>query len=245
MYRIKKLLNLPVISLSNGEQQGVVLDVVIDPEQRSLAALILDYRKGFFKEPRLIPYEDIESIGEHAVTIRDPRDCKRAGNIPQLAPLLKRPVQLLEAKVITQGGTMLGTVEEYSFDVPSGQITSLEISGSFLGDLFHGRAFLPGDTISTIGKNTIIVQPEAQDLLKREETGLSGTARTVKETSQKVWSSTVETTKKLGETLYKSVEKLTSEEDEGEKPAPPQKQAPDEVVPTGVESPSSVEQEKP
>ncbi|MGI6551939.1 MAG: hypothetical protein GX779_05415 [Clostridia bacterium] len=244
MYRIKKLLNLPVISLSNGEQQGVVLDVVIDPEQRSLAALVLDYRKGFFKEPRLIPYEDIESIGEHAVTIRDPKDCKRAVNLPQLAPFLKRPVQLLDAKVITQDGTLLGTVEEYSFHAPSGQITDLEISGSFLSDLFHGRAFLPGEAISTIGRNTVIVQAGAQKLLKREETGLSGTARTVKETSQKVWSSTVETTKKLGESLYKSVEKITANEEEEKSPASAQKQAPEKLVLTGVESPSSVEKEK-
>lgn len=220
MYHSKKLLTLPVISLNDGEELGKVQGVVIDPEAVSLVALILDCRKGLFKEPRLIPFHHITSFGDYAVTIRDSDNCERANQLPHLGPLFRRPTQILGAKVLTEDGNLLGTIEEFSFDPLSGKINSLELTNSFLNSLVHGKYRLEGDTITTIGKSTIIVKAGAQNSLIKEDSNLSGTAKSVKETSQKVWTQTKETTKKLGESLYKSVEKFTAEDDEKDPPEP-------------------------
>ncbi|NLL17820.1 MAG: hypothetical protein GX262_02210 [Clostridia bacterium] len=213
MYRSKKLLTLPVISLNDGEELGKVQGVIVDPEARSLAALILDYRKGIFKEPRIIPFEHITSFGDYAVTIKDSGACERAGQSPHLGPLFRRPTQILGAKVLTEDGNFLGTVEEFCFDRKTGKINGLELSNSFLNTLVRGKTLIEGDVITTIGKSAIIVKAGTQSVVK-EESHLSEKAKTVKETGQKVWHQTKETTKKFGESLYKSVEKFTADEED-------------------------------
>lgn len=213
MYRSKKLHALPVISLNDGEELGKVQGVIIDPEDAKLAALILDYRKGFFKEPRLIPFEQIISFGDYAVTVQDSSSCERVSQSPHLGALFRRSPQILGAKVLTEDGNLLGAVEEFCFDPATGKINGLELGNKLLNNLVHGKTIIKGNVITTIGKSAIIVKSDAQSMIK-EESPLTETAKTVKETSQKVWLQTKETTKKLGESLYKSVEKFTSENEE-------------------------------
>lgn len=197
MYRSKKLLTLPVISLSDGEELGKVQGVVIDPERISLAAFILDYRKGFLKEPRVIPFEQITSFGDYAITIKDSSACERASQLPHLGSLFRRPPRLLGAKVLTEDGNLLGSVDEFTFDPVSGKIDGIELTNSFLNSLVHGKTMLAGNAILTIGKNAIIVKAGTQGSPVKEDSPLSETGKSVKET-----------TKKLGESIYKSVEKF-------------------------------------
>lgn len=212
MYRSKKLLALPVISLSDGEELGKVKGIIIDSETISLAALVLDYRKGFLKEPRLIHFDQITSFGDYAITIKNPSACERIGSRPQLNPLVRQPVQILGAKVLSEDGNLLGTVEEFTFEPTTGKISSLELTDNLLSTLFKGKSYLDGNTITALGKSTIIVQKGAQLVLAKEDKAITDVAKSVKETSQKVWGQTKETTKKIGESIYKSVEKFTSEE---------------------------------
>lgn len=217
MYRSKKLLTLPVISLNDGEELGKVQGVIVDPEAISLVALILDYRKGIFKEPRIIHFENITSFGDYAVTIKDSGACERASQSPHLGPLFRHPPRILGAKVLTEDGNFLGTVEEFCFDPATGKINGLELSNSFLNTLVRGKTLIEGNVITTIGKSAIIVKAGTKTTVK-EDFPLSETAKSVKETGQKVWLQTKETTKKFGESLYKSVEKFTAEEEESPPP---------------------------
>lgn len=218
MYQSKKLLTLPVISLNDGEELGKVQGVIVDPEAIALVALILDYRRGIFKEPRIIPFEHIISFGDYAVTIKDSSACERAGQSPHLGPLFRRPTKILGAKVLTEDGNFLGTVDEFYFEKKTGRINGLELGDSFLNTLVRGKTLIEGDVITTIGKSAIIVKAGTKPSVK-EESHLSETAKTVKETGQKVWLQTKETTKKLGESLYKSVERFTADEDELSRPS--------------------------
>ncbi|HHW06858.1 MAG TPA: hypothetical protein GXX34_04900 [Clostridia bacterium] len=242
MYRSKRLFALPVISLNDGEELGKVQGVVIDPEAIALAALILDYRKGIFREPRLIPFEHITSFGDYAVTVKDSGACERVNQSPHLATLFRRSPRVLGAKVLTEDGNYLGTVEEFFFDPATGKINGLELGNSLLDNLMHGKTVIKGCVITTIGKSAVIVKSDTEAICK-EESPLSETAKTVKETSLKVWQQTKETTKKLGESIYKSVEKFTGETEEEPPAAPagkPQKEKPE---PTGSGSPTPTAQD--
>lgn len=223
MYRSKRLYSLPVISLSDGEELGKVQGVLIDPEAVALAALILDYRKGLFREPRLIPFEHITSFGDYAVTVKDSGACERVNQSPHLAALFRRSPRILGTKVLTEDGNFLGTVEEFYFDPATGKINGLELGNSLLNNIMRGKTVIKGCVITTIGKSAIIVKSDAE-AISREESPWSETAKTVKETGLKVWQQTKETTKKLGESLYKSVEKFTGEPEEPPLEAPADKE---------------------
>ncbi|WP_227763969.1 PRC-barrel domain-containing protein [Zhaonella formicivorans] len=225
----KKLLGMPIVSLENGEQIGKVKGLILDPQGLNIAALVLEQKGVWFKEARVISFEHIKSAGEHAVTVGHTKYAERASALPQIMQLMKSGVGVIGAKVLTQDGSLLGTVEEFMFDPVTGRITSLEISGRLLDSLFKGKAYLPTEAIVTLGKHAIIVQEGAEQKLERSDSGLQETMKTVKEAGTKMWASTVETTKRLGEQLTKSVEKFTSDEEEETKPPQDKAELPGEA----------------
>lgn len=225
----KKLLAMPIISLENGEQIGRVKGVIIDPKAIKIAALVLEHKGGWFKEAKVIPMEQVNSIGDHAVTVTHTHCVEKASAIPEILQLLREGIQLIGTKVLTKDGTLIGTVEEFHYEPTQGKITQLEISSTLLDSLFKGKALLPTHLISTLGKHAIIVQEGATEKLVRLESGFQETVKSVKEAGSKVWNSTLETTKRLGESLSKSVEWFTAaDEEEKEKTLPDKKALPEE-----------------
>lgn len=212
----KKILSMAVLSLENGEQIGKVKGLIIDPGTLNIAALVLEQKGGWFKEARVITFEHVQSVGEHAITVAKTRCIEKASSLPHIMQLVRNNLEVIGAKVVSQDGNLLGTVEEYLFDPASGRLTSLEISGRLLDSLFKGKAYLPTEMIITLGKHAIIVDNSTQEKIIRQESGLQETVKSVKDAGSKVWSSTVETTKRLGESISKTVEKFTQDDDDYE-----------------------------
>lgn len=228
----KKLMARPIISLENGEEMGRVQGVIIDPQEIKIAALVLEQKNGRRKDASIIAMKHVKSMGEHAVTVTHTDCIEKVSALPEFLDLMRQEIQLIGTKVLTTQGTWLGTVEEFYFEPTHGKITELEISSNLLDSLFKGKALLPTALISTLGKHAIIVQEGAEEKLVRLESGLQERVKSVKEAGSKVWQSTRETTKRLGESLSKSVEWLTSEEEEEEKKEKPlqeKKESPEEV----------------
>lgn len=228
----KKLLGMSIISLESGEQIGTVKGYIIDPKSIRIAALLLERKGGWFKDARVVTFENIKNVGEHAITVGITKCVERASSLPEIMALTKQDIDIINAKVISGDGNLLGTTEEFYFEPTTGKIVAIEITGRLFDALFKGKAMLNTSYIETLGKHAIIVKKEAEDNLERLESSLSETVKNVKETGNKVWNSTVETTKRWGEAITKSVEKLTAEEDEEsiEKEQPLPDQSPAEEV---------------
>ncbi|MHB1126035.1 MAG: PRC-barrel domain-containing protein [Bacillota bacterium] len=220
----KKLLNMPVISLEDGQQLGRVRGLVVDTQNLEIAALTV-HQRGWFSETRAIPFNRVRNVGEHAITVDKSSCVERASQMPQIAGLIKQAVLLVGARVITEDGTVLGTVEEFIFE-PSGKIHSLEIAGTFLENLVKGRASLTCSAVSTVGKEAVIVHAGVKEQLVRAGNALQDSVKTARDTGSKVLDTgskvldtgtkfldqTVQATRKLGQTISKSVEGLLSDE---------------------------------
>lgn len=210
----RKLLGMSIISLESGEQIGSVKGYIINPKTIQIAAVVLEKRGGWFKDSRVITFDNIKNVGEHAITVEITKCVEKASTLPEIMALTKQDISLTGAKVISGDGNLLGTVEEFYFDPASGKITAIEISGRLFDTLFKGKVMLDTSYIKTLGKHVIIVNSDAENNLKRQESSLAETVKNVKEKSNKVWNSTIETTKRLGEAISKSVEKFTDEDDQ-------------------------------
>lgn len=207
---------MSVISLESGEQIGTVKGYIIDPKAITIAAVLLERSGGWFKDARVITFDNIKNVGEHAITVGITKCIERASSLPEILALTKQDIDIIGTKVISGDGNLLGTTEEFYFDPATGQILAIDITGRLFDALFKGRAMLNTSYIETLGKHAIIVKTEAKDNLERLETGLSEKMKNVKEKSNKVWNSTVETTKRWSEAITKSVENFTTDEEEGE-----------------------------
>jgi len=168
LYRSKKVLGMPVISLSDGRVVGRVKRLLLDLSNLTVAGIILD-RKGLFKEQPVIPYRHVKNIGSHAVTVDESSAVVSLRSLPELEELAKKLLPLVGARVITEEGVVLGTVEDFFFHPQDGKIQELKLKGK----LWQGHTLLPASTIRTCGRDAVIVKAEAPTLIQRRRGGWS------------------------------------------------------------------------
>jgi len=209
----KSLLSMPIISLDEGQQIGRVRGIVVDPSTFTVAALVTD-KQGWFGDYKVVPFPSIMSIGEHAVTIDKRSSIEKPSNIPEVSKLIKNKQPLLGGKVFSETGTLLGIVEEFTFNTETGAVETLEISGRFIESLFRGKKSLPVSAVVTIGTDAIIVRTNPEQELGEIESPLKRRFGSIKSSSKNLFRSTKETTKKFGSSITTSIDKLTGDKDD-------------------------------
>lgn len=209
MIKSQKLISLPVISLEDGLEVGIVRDLVIKPSAKVVYALIVDQRK-WFKDQKIIPFSKIRSIGDDAITIEQNNSAQKPANLPEMVGLIKENVALIEAKVIAEDGTTLGFVEEYYVDRHTGAILQLELGGNFLNSLLKGNGLLAADYIKTMGKKVLVASEGAAGHLRQIDGGLPETLRNLKDSSRHLLGNSWDKTVDMGKTLSRKLDKFTS-----------------------------------
>lgn len=206
MRRSRKFISMPIISIEEGQQIGTVKTIVIDPEKKEIAALIIEQR-GWFKDQKVIPYSKVHSVGGDAITIEKYANVEKQTNLPNIVKLIKDKFELIGSKVVAENGSVLGYVDEFYVDLTNGKITTLEISGRFFEGLMQGKATLDTDYIKTVGKEVLIAVEGAENHLNQIEVGLKGTFKNIKDTSSNIWDSTIQKTKSVTKSINQSFEK--------------------------------------
>ena len=207
MRKSKRFEAMPVISLEEGQQIGIVKGLIVDPVERKVAALIIE-QKGWFKEQRFIPYHKIKSVGSDAITIEKSTGVERASGLPDIVKLLREKVVILGAKIMADNGTVLGFVDEYYVNLSTGTIAGLEFSGNLLNGMIKGRAFIDIAYVRTLGKEVVVVTSACLDNIFKLEGGLQETVKNLRESTGHFWENTLQKTKGLGSTINRSLEKV-------------------------------------
>ncbi|NPV28818.1 MAG: photosystem reaction center subunit H [Firmicutes bacterium] len=179
MRKGRQFLSLPVVTLEEGKEIGRIRGLVINPKTVEVAALIVQ-QSGFFSEQKVIPYPRVASVGNNALTIQKIASAEKITSLPEILNLVKEQVKLRGARVITEGGTALGYVEEFFVDPGTGKITAFEVGGRF-GEFLKGKGVLPAGEVRTIGRDVLVVRNGAEARLTRSEGKLTETVKSLRE----------------------------------------------------------------
>jgi uncharacterized protein YrrD len=217
-FRCKELLGLPVISLEEGQQLGVVRELVIDREEACVAAIVIS-PKGFLKESRVLAYAKVQSVGSHAVTVAKATQADKSLS-QQLTRFTSRSLE--GTRIITDQGNALGTIEDVIINTQSGKIAFLEISGNLIEGILKKQASLAIEFIKTLGKDVIVASAEAEANLIYSENSLQCKLKSVGDSTFKVLENTWNKTKELGKNL--PLFKLNGSTDDIDKTALSQKE---------------------
>lgn len=207
MRKSKQFISMPVISLEEGQQIGIIKGLVIDPGLKRVAALMIE-QKGWFNDQKFIPYINVHSVGEDAVTIKHGTMVQKGTNLPEIISLTKNKVKVNGARIVTESGTLLGEADDYYVNMASGEMIGMEFSGSFMNGLFSGKAFLDINHVLTIGKDMIVCSDQALDEAVKLDGGLQEKLRGVRESTSHIWESTVQKTRELGSNVNSSIIKI-------------------------------------
>jgi sporulation protein YlmC with PRC-barrel domain len=150
-----RLTGLAVVSIADGEKVGVVSSIVLDLADRRIAHLEVESKGGLLSPSGphwLLDTADVHAIGPDALTIADRSALKE--DLPVRGDVVLLPVgEFLKRKVVTEGGTFVGTVASVEFDEHSRRMTQIEASPGF----FKHNRMIPIDQVGNLGNEIVIV----------------------------------------------------------------------------------------
>ncbi|MGL6134943.1 MAG: PRC-barrel domain-containing protein [Prochlorococcaceae cyanobacterium] len=165
-----ELMGTQVITRDSGRRLGVVGEVVVDIDRRQVVALglrdnpLTRFLPGL---PRWMPLEHIRQVGD--VILVDSTDSLAEGFNPD------RYSRVINCQVVTEAGEQLGKVLGFSFDIETGELTTLVLAAlgvPLLGEGVLSTWELAVEEIVSSGSDRIIVYEGAEEKLKQLGSGL-------------------------------------------------------------------------
>ncbi len=164
-----ELMGTQVITRDTGRRLGVVGEVIVDIDRREVVALglrdnpLTRFLPGL---PRWMPLDRIRQVGD--VILVDSVDSLSEGFTPE------RYSRVINCQVITESGQQLGRVLGFSFDIETGELTTLVMGAlgvPLLGEGVLSTWEIPVEEIVSSGADRIIVYEGAEDKLKQLNSG--------------------------------------------------------------------------
>lgn len=151
MKTTKEIISLRVINISDGTQVGVVKDLVLNPQSKSLDFIIIDQPSDYFGA-KVISFTDILGVGEFAITIPQQGVIQDVAQNSEIQNLLKQDIRVIGTRVLTKKGQLVGEVKEIVIDEENGSIASclFESEGQMLE--------IEAEKIITLGKELLIIE---------------------------------------------------------------------------------------
>jgi sporulation protein YlmC with PRC-barrel domain len=159
-----------VITRDTGRRLGVVGEVVVDIDRREVVALglrdnpLTRFLPGL---PRWMPLDRIRQVGD--VILVDSADSLNESFDSE------RYSKVINCQVITESGAVLGRVLGFSFDIETGELTTLVLGAlgvPLLGEGVLSTWELAVQEVVSSGTDRIIVYEGAEEKLKQLGTGL-------------------------------------------------------------------------
>lgn len=151
MKKSTEILGLPVISITEGKDLGIVERLVVNKDSSKVAALATR-NNSWFKGVNLLVFTDILNIGESAVIISKESTIKYFGEVPEMIQMLDDDISILDTKVYSDDGQFIGHVAGFSVE-KDGTIGDIEVV-----DLDKKTIILPSDVVLIFGKDVTIIK---------------------------------------------------------------------------------------
>jgi uncharacterized protein YrrD len=186
LIKASDVIGLKVLTITQGENIQDVNDIVYDPKENRVLALLVD-NKGWFKDAKVILFEDINSIGKDNVMVEDASVLQSAGDVEEnIAEIARSNNYLAGTKIVTVDGNELGSVTDIYFDSNTGEVDEFVVSQGVVKDVQSGRKRVKISDIITVGKDATIVRSYTEDMFdaQAEEGGVQGAVNQVKDKAQ-------------------------------------------------------------
>ncbi|EGW36141.1 PRC-barrel domain-containing protein [Desulfosporosinus sp. OT] len=147
----REIIGLRIISISDGIQVGVVKDLVLNPQGKTLDFIIIDQPTDYLGA-KVIAFKDVLGLGEFAITIPHPGVIQDVAQNIEAQNLLKQDTRVLGTQVLTKKGQLIGEVKEVLIDEETGLIAACLFESD---DETHE---VGAEQIITLGKELLIVE---------------------------------------------------------------------------------------
>jgi sporulation protein YlmC with PRC-barrel domain len=171
MIRATELAGRAVIDIEAAERIGTIDKLILDPEGRRIAGLVVARAGSAFtgsKSTVVIPASAVHALGPDAVTIRQ---SAAAGSDVSRLETLPRGQDVIGRKVVSEDGRFLGKVSDVLIERSDGQIRGYLLAdhkpGHRLDEILgrakqrHQHPYLPADAKLRTGRDLIVTSEDA------------------------------------------------------------------------------------
>lgn len=146
----------PILSIRNGHTVAKAGEMLIDADKFAVAAVYC--RSGGWRgSSHVLLLRDIREYSRSGLIIDSLEDIEDIGEIVRLSDMADRNYQILGKSVVTENGTKLGKVEDYSIDTVNSQIQKLYIKPSLLKNLMVNNLVIDRSNIVSFDDKHIVV----------------------------------------------------------------------------------------
>ncbi len=170
------LAKLDVITFAEGEKLGKPKDILFDPEQNRIIALLMS-EGGWFSSARVIPWQNIKTIGHDSIIVPDRTAEIKADSDPYIKRILEADNVLTGTEVYTEDGRDLGRINDMYVEDNTGEVIGYEVTGGMFQALAKGKKFMPAPDTITMGQDAAFVPNEVGDAMQAQTGGIAGTAQ--------------------------------------------------------------------
>jgi len=150
VHSIDTLIDKPIISRATGNKLGRVHDLIVDPIKGVLLGLSTQLLDG---STSVIGYGEIYSVGPDAVIVNDDDSMKfEQDSALSGMPLAKK--NIAGAKIITDGGKLLGQVANVYVHTAAPPLVMYEVRESLLDKLLGRALFIPASAGRAVSEGT-------------------------------------------------------------------------------------------
>lgn len=147
-----------VVTLSDALKVGQVDDVLFDAEYRKVLGFRI--KKGLFDRSEAVPRASVTGVGADAVTVSSPDAINAEDRFADLAGTI--PLSRAHGtKVVTEGGDLLGTLDEIELDDEARAVGSYILSAPLWDRLRHREPRIAADQVLRLGDGGIMIVPNA------------------------------------------------------------------------------------
>ncbi|MEJ7654211.1 MAG: PRC-barrel domain-containing protein [Chloroflexia bacterium] len=172
----KELTGLPVMTFAEGEQIGKVKDILFDPEQNRVVALLVD-EGGWFSSAKVVPWQNVKTVGVDSVIVPDKSAVVKVDDDPYIKRIMENDNILAGTKVMTEDGRDLGTIGDMLMDDSTGEVVGYEVSGGVFSSTLKGKKFMPAPETISVGKDVAFVPSDVGDQMQAQTGGIVGAAQ--------------------------------------------------------------------
>jgi uncharacterized protein YrrD len=155
MRKISALVGITVIDVKDGTKLGEVEEVVLSPDDLRLLGFVVGSGRFLGHEEHIVEAADIRSIGDDAITVDGQEAARTSEASTEEFREARSGKRRLEGKqVITEKGSVLGTVSDALLDEDGRQLTALLIGGGLL----QSAESLHIDRVASVGPDVIVAR---------------------------------------------------------------------------------------
>lgn len=161
-----EITKLSVLSIDSGENLGKIVDLVIDGDNGQCLALLVR-PEGFLTARKITLIDDVSEFGADAVMVQSKKMLVPYKNNEDLKQVVSKGAKIINNKVITHSGDLLGEVRDFVVSEETNKLSQLLVSTGLIKDLLKGELIIAANKIISIGEDAIVVK----DAVVKEKSG--------------------------------------------------------------------------